>query len=65
MSAPAANARSLPVMTIAPTAASASAATTAALSSAKSGPLSALSALGRWSWMSATAGSGRVLRMCW
>jgi hypothetical protein len=65
MSAPAANARSLPVMTIAPTAASASAATTAALSSAKSGPLSALSALGRWSWMSATAGFGRVLRMCW
>src|SRR5690554_5251771 len=55
MSAPAAKAFSLPVMTIAPTVSSSSNASSAAATSATSPAFSALSALGRLSVMSPTA----------
>ena len=54
MSAPAAKARSLPVITIAPTPSAASKAAAALLSSAISAELSAFRALGRFSVMTPT-----------
>ncbi len=61
ISAPAANARSEPVMTIAPTPLSASSATAAAVSSSANAEFSAFSASGRFRRISAT----RPSRVIW